>query len=469
MRRLFSSLSARLLILTIAFVMLAEVLIFAPSAGRFRATYLTERLADAHLAGLALEATPTGEVSSALEAQLLRHVGAYAIDLHLGPLVTRMLGTEMPPKPDLVVDLERETPMMMIMHAFETLIRSEDIMLRVNGRSPKDPSVYISAIIPEAPMRAALMDYSRRILQLSIVISAFTAVLVFLSLQWLMVRPMGRLTESIIAFRAAPEDPNGGVQTSKRRDEIGVAERELAGMQRDLRLALAQKARLAALGEAVAKINHDLRNILSSAQLVSDGILSSPDPTVQRLGPVLLRSIDRAVSLCRDVVRYARTGEAKVTRGETDMRDALADAGEAALASLGAAPERRSFDNQAPERLFAHVDRTQLVRAVENLVRNAFEAGAETVIASAMTARNGGLKIAIADDGPGVPAAMQPRLFQPFSSSAKSDGSGLGLAIAAEIARAHGGEIALGRSGPDGSEFVINLPPGTIVERRLAA
>lgn len=458
MRKLFSSLSARLLVLTLAFVMLAEVLIFAPSAGRFRAMYLQEKLADAHLAGLALEATPSGELTPALEAQLLRHVGAYTVDLHLGPLATRMLGTRTPPEPDLVIDLERQTPWRLMLGAFQTLIRDDDIVLRVNGRSPNDPSVFISAVLPEAPMRKALIDYSGRILQLSLGISIFTALLVFLSLRWLMVRPMGRLTEAIIAFRQAPEDTKRGVRPSPRRDEIGVAERELAAMQRDLRLALAQKARLAALGEAVAKINHDLRNILASAQIVTDGLTASGDPQVQKMAPRLLRAIDRAVALCRDVVRYARTGEAKVEKASHNLRDILEDASEAALA--GTAVEGiggRRFDNHAPETLMADVDRAQLARAIENLVRNAFEAGAETVGARAAKSQNG-IEIAVYDDGPGIPAALEPRLFQPFSGSAKTDGSGLGLAIVAEIARAHGGRAALARSGPDGAEFVIHLP-----------
>ncbi len=451
-----SSMSARLLILTIAFVMLAEVLIFAPSAGRFRTVYLQERLATAHLAGLALEATPTGKVDAALEAQLLRHVGAYAVDIRLGPLTTRMLGGAMPPEPDIDIDLERESPVAMIMNAFKTFLSPKDTILRVAGRSPKDPSVLVTVIIPEAPMRMALIDYSRRILQLSLVISAITAGLVFLSLRWLMVQPMGRLTDAIIAFRAAPEDPTRGVRPSGRLDEIGVAERELAAMQRDLRQALAQKARLAALGEAVAKINHDLRNILSSAQLVSDSLLDSGDPKVRQMAPTLLRAIDRAVALCRDVVRYARTGEAKVRKARQDIRALLDDAGEAAVASAGGRAGV-TFENHAPEQLFAAVDRAQLGRAIENLARNAYEAGADVVSVSA-TLQPDGLRIVVADNGPGIPAALEPRLFQPFSSSAKTDGSGLGLAIAAEIVASHGGRIVLARSGPDGAEFALTLP-----------
>jgi len=75
-RKLFAILSARLLVLTVIFVMMAEVLLFAPSAGLCRTMYLQERRADAYFARLALEATPSGRVSPALKAQSLRHVGA---------------------------------------------------------------------------------------------------------------------------------------------------------------------------------------------------------------------------------------------------------------------------------------------------------------------------------------------------------------------------------------------------------
>src|ERR1700674_1858846 len=75
------SLSARVLVLTIAFVMLGEVLIYAPSAGRFRYECLRERLATAHVAVLALLATPNNMVSDSLQAELLEHASAYAIAL----------------------------------------------------------------------------------------------------------------------------------------------------------------------------------------------------------------------------------------------------------------------------------------------------------------------------------------------------------------------------------------------------
>ena len=227
--------------LTIFFVMLAEVLIFTPSAGRYRAMYLQERRAGAHLAGLALEATPSGQVSPALEAQLLRHVAACGIAVHLGPFMTRMLGNEIPPAIDHVFNLDRETPMVMILRAFEAIRRADKAIIRITRRSPSDPSVLVSIIMAEAPMRAPLIDYSRGILELYIIISLITACLVYFSLQWLMVRPLGRLMEAITDLHALPEDADRDVKSTQRRDEIGLVEWEFAEMRQDLRQALAQK------------------------------------------------------------------------------------------------------------------------------------------------------------------------------------------------------------------------------------
>src|SRR5579864_3774288 len=97
-------LSARLLVLTVIFVMVSEVLIFVPSVARFRLNYLQQHLADAHLAILALEATPDNMVSKELARELLAHVGAYGIVLHK-PNVTLMLDDGGAPHLDAAYDL----------------------------------------------------------------------------------------------------------------------------------------------------------------------------------------------------------------------------------------------------------------------------------------------------------------------------------------------------------------------------
>jgi len=297
------SLSARLLVLTISFVMLAEVLIFGPSVARFRVAWMEEKLGAAHLAVLALEATPDGMVGEMLRDRLLDHVGAIAIFVRRGP--SRLVLTrDMPPSVDATVDLMHAGWPTLIGEAFAAIGRTENRVLRIMGHSPKDPNVIIQVLVNERDLHVALVDFAWRIFWLSAIISLITAALVYFALQWLLVRPMRRITANIVEFRDDPEDARRSIRASDRSDEIGIAERELADMQEDLRGALRQQSHLAALGTAVAKVNHDLRGILSSALLVSDRLETSADPDVKRITPRLVTAIERAVALCAETLNY---------------------------------------------------------------------------------------------------------------------------------------------------------------------
>ena len=301
-------LSARLLVLTVLFLLLAEFLILTPSISRFRKVYLEQRVSDAHLASLALEATPDNLVSKELEMELLAHAGAYGIVLRKPGRKILMLSTKMPPSVDLTIDLGRGSFLIWIGDAFQALAQNENRILRLIGMAPKDAGVGVEVILDEAPMRRAMFVYSGRILQLSIVISLITAGLLYVSLQWLLVGPMRRLTRSMTEFRENQEDETRTIRPSGRDDEIGVAERELAAMQKDVRAALRQKTGLATLGAAVAKINHDLRNSLATAMLVSDKLADIDDPEVKKVTPRLFEAMDRAVDLCSQTLNYVSDG-----------------------------------------------------------------------------------------------------------------------------------------------------------------
>jgi hypothetical protein len=296
--RALISLSARLLLLTMFFVMVAEFLIWTPSISRFRKVYLEEHIVRAHLSTLTLEAMPDKGVDKDLERSLLFHADSYGIVLHRPEQRVLIVAKDMPPKVDLVVDIAKGSFFGWIGDAFATLAQDKNRILRVMGTSPKNPEVMVEVSIDETPMREAMYDFSTRILQLSIVISLFTAGFVYLSLQWLMVRPMRRITANMASFRAVPEDATRDIPTTSRSDEIGVTERELAVMQGEIRYALQQKTRLATLGAAVAKINHDLRNSLATAVLAFDRLADIDDPEVKRVLPRLYDSVDRAVNLC---------------------------------------------------------------------------------------------------------------------------------------------------------------------------
>ncbi|OYD85783.1 sensor histidine kinase [Azospirillum brasilense] len=459
------SLSAKLLVLTVLFVLLAEVLIYTPSIARYRLTYLEERLAAAHLAALSVEATPDMMVAMELQNELLAHVGAHAVELIRPDSRVYMLSRSMPPTVDAVFDLRATMAPRLAADAFMALAQRRDRVIRVIGPSPKDPAFHIDMVMDERPMIRAMVDFSGRILALSVAISLIAAVLVFASLTRLLVRPMRRLTEGLVAIRRDP-DGTPPFQPSARSDEIGVAERELADMQATIRSALRQRERLAALGTAVAKINHDLRAILSTAALLSERLAESADPEVRRVTPRLMASIDRAVELCGQTMTYTRDGLLPLARAEVPLRPLVEEAGAAALAALRPNGERAElrWDNRVPEGLTVRADAAQLSRALVNLGRNAAQAGAEAVTVTAREREGGGLVLMVADDGPGLPPRARDNLFQPFAGSARAGGIGLGLAIAREVLRAHGGDLRLVESTAAGTVFALELPPGIVVE-----
>ena len=450
------NLSARLLLLTIAFVMLAEVLIYAPSVGRFRLVYLEERLAAAHLAILALDATPDQMIGEGLERELLDHVRAYSVGL-TRPGVGKLMLMVTPPGPvDASYDLREGRFFGLIRDAFVTLMEDEGRLLRVVGVSPKDGTTLVEVVLDEAPLRAGMIGYSERILALSLVISLFTAALVYLSLHLLMVRPMRRITDSMARFRADPEDPARIIKPSARSDEIGIAQRELAEMQIGLRRALQQRARLAALGAGVTRISHDLGNILATARLVSDRLSNSEDPEVRRVAPTLLGAIDRAVNLCAQTLSFTREGAPKVERSRFDLGELVSEVGASVPEQLSGEAEWR---NTIETRLEVSADREQLHRVLSNLGRNAIQAGALRIEIGARR-EHGHVIIEVRDDGPGLSPRARERLFAPFAGSSRPGGTGLGLAIARELMRAHGGDIRLERSTSDGTCFRLDLPEG---------
>jgi signal transduction histidine kinase len=451
------SLSARLLVLTMTFVMLAEVLIFVPSVARFRSTYFEDRIAAAHLAALALDATPDNMLSRQLQDELLRHVGAHSVVLQRRQSKALILSDEAPLQIDDMVSLRREMFFERIAAVVETLVQPGNRVLRVRGPSPQDRSVTVEIVMDEAPLRAAMWDFTERILFVSAIVSLMTAVLVYLSLRWLMVKPMRRLTESMMAFRENPDDPSRIIVPSRRTDEIGLAETELASLQQRLRAALGHRARLAAIGEAVAKINHDLRNILSTAQLVSDRLSMSNDPQVKRTTPTLVRAIDRAIALCVRTMDFAKP-RPEIIPSRFVLRDLVIDVTTWLSPTFG---DKTEVVNSVPAGFEIHADRDQLARLLSNLVRNAGAAGASRIAVGARGDNAGGtprIVIDVADNGPGLPESVQRRLFQPFAGSARDGSTGLGLAIVRDLARAHGGDIVLISTGETGTAFRLTLP-----------
>ena len=409
---------------------------------------------------LAIENMPERKVEKALEETLLFHTEAYGIVVNRPDRRMLMVSKDMPPKIDLTIDLRQDTFFGWIRQAYSTLSQNENRILRVLGPSPKDPKVMVEVLIDEWPMRAAMLDYSGRILNLSIVISLFTACLVYLSLHLLMVRPMRQITESMALFRAEPENSARVIQPSRRTDEVGIAQRELAVMQDELRAALQQKTRLAALGAAVAKINHDLRNSLATAVLASDKLADIDDPEVKRVMPRLLSAIDRAVGLCTQTLRYVSDTEPHLDISRFKLKGLVDEAG-GTVTSYCEEEGAFRWQSDVADDLELEADREQLFRGLTNLGQNALEAGARNVLVRA-TLEDGWIIIDVVDDGPGLAPEAREKLFQPFAGSARDGGTGLGLVIVRDIARAHGGDVTLIDPPQDnpfpGVGFRIKLP-----------
>ncbi|NNE85362.1 MAG: HAMP domain-containing histidine kinase [Alphaproteobacteria bacterium] len=457
------SLSARLLLLTIFFVMLAEVLIYAPSVSNFRLTWLNDRLASADLAILALEAAPDENLSTDLKSELLGRVDAFAIVL-TRPDRRLLLYTQPPPAVEITVDLRQSSLMSGIGDAFGTLARRGDGVMRVIGESPQNPSMLVEVVLNEAQLRAEMFGYSRNILLLSIVISVFTATLLYLALQWLMVRPMRRITEGITEFSRDPQNAATGVKPSHRDDEIGVAQSVLVEMQDDLRASLKQQERLAALGSAVSKINHDLRGILSTAVLMSDRLSALDSPEVKRISGPLIQSIDRAINLCTRTLNFVRDEGPELHQSRFRLTE-LIDEVAADLLVLGEGQTAvngtvTALANRVPNEVVVEADRDQLYRVFANLTRNASQVGAHAIDIKLGpdNSDNKYLVIDVSDDGPGMVKSARDGLFKAFAGSARKGGTGLGLVIVRDVMRAHGGEIELLSSDDSGTVFRLTLP-----------
>jgi signal transduction histidine kinase len=267
----------------------------------------------------------------------------------------------------------------------------------------------------------------------------------------------------MIEFRNDPEDAARVIAASRRRDEIGVAERELAVLQKTVREALGQRARLAALGTAVTKINHDLRNILATARLVTDGLSASAAPEVRRIAPRLMDAIDRAVALCTQTLDFSREDTPPLAPSCFALAPLIDEVGP----GLAVQDDVLAIESTIPPDLTIEADRDQLYRVFLNLARNAVEAGAHRLRFTAALSE-GAIAVEIADDGPGLPPKARENLFRPFFGSARPGGSGLGLAIARELVRAHGGELSLVSSTGAGTVFRLTLSAPVRPEARRA-
>jgi signal transduction histidine kinase len=454
-------LSTRLLLLTLLFVMIAEVLIFVPSIANFRNAWLNDRLASARTAALVLEAAPEEALPEELVKQLLKNVGAETIALRVKGARRLLAFSDMPPMVGATFDFQKMDAFRSIAESFDILVNGGDRTIRVIDAAPMDGD-FVEIVLKERPLREAMWRFAGNILALSLFISGITGAMVFLSLKRLIVRPVEKLTASITRFAEKPEDQTRLMKPSGRTDEIGTAETAVAGMQQTLSQQLKQKEHLASLGLAVSKINHDLRNMLSSAQLISDRLGAVKDPTVQRFAPKLLQTLDRAIAFCQSTLAYGRAEE-RPPQLATIRLHALLEEVRDAVGLFDGHPV--IWTNAVSPVLVLRSDPEHLFRVCTNLCRNALQAmetnppapGQRHALVVTCTEDAASWMLDIADTGPGIPPAIRQRLFDAFHGSTRPGGTGLGLAIASDLVRSLGGSISLLDQSP-GACFRIHLP-----------
>lgn len=453
--------SGRFLILTVIFIMLAEILIFVPSVARFREDYLLLRLERAQIASLALLADDM--LDEALEDELLRNAEVLNVVLRRDDMRQLVLSAPMPRPVEMTVDLREARAVDLIRDALWRLFHKEDQIIRVIGAPVREGGELIEVTMQTAGLRMAMIDYGVRILILSFVISMISAVLLFVAVRLLLVRPIKRVVGHMQAYAMAPEDSRAIITPSASMHELREAEDALEMMQQDLTQSLRQKEHLAQLGAAVAKVSHDLRNILTSAQLFTDRIEMSKDPAVQRMAPKLVNSITRAVTLCESTLAFGKAEEPRPTLGRVNLADLVADVLEGER--LAAGDYDLSFGEDIPVDMMVRADGEQLFRVIGNLVRNARQVIMQTGVAGEINIgaheSESHWHIVISDSGPGLPDKAKENLFTPFQGNARKGGTGLGLAIAIELMRGHGGDLVLLSTNKGGTAFEVLLPKGT--------
>ena len=455
------SLSGRILLLTVLFVMTSVVLIYFPIVARYHHQLMVDRVRAAELAILPFTEAPGEQFSENMRLLLASRAGVGAVVLKKHDNRQLFLVDEEPPQIQATFDIRNTDLITALTDVARAVFAPPNRTIRILATTELQQGQEIEVIANEASIRAALSAFSWRALTLALFISVVTSTLVFVTLYFLLVQPMKRITGAMISFRANPEDASRIIEAGRRADEIGVAERELSALQRALYSNLQQKARLASLGTAVAKIQHDLRNILTTAQMASDRLAKVGDPVVQSLAARIVAALDRATALATGTLQFGKAEERMPARKRLVLSPLVDETATSAMPGDCII----EFVNAVPQGLEVDADPEQLFRVLLNLTRNAREA----LDAHAGNAHDASIRvdarredsrviIDVTDNGPGIPAAVRERLFLPFAGSARPGGSGLGLAIARELVRAHGGDVTLVRSDTQGTCFRIEIP-----------
>ena len=265
-----------------------------------------------------------------------------------------------------------------------------------------------------------------------------------------------------VTARAEPVDSRALHVEALVRD---VSERKkLDDQSRDLSQQLLQAEKMAALGQAISGVAHELNNplatILSWAERLSEREL---DSTSQRGVSVILGEADRAARIVRNLLTFARKRPS--TRSMIELNDVVRDT--LAVRSYERVPHINVITALAPRLPKVFADPHQIQQVLLNLIINAEQAmlaahGQGTlVVRTTHDVQRDLVVLEVIDDGPGVPRDVVGKIFDPFFTTKEvGKGTGLGLTVAYAIVQEHGGRIRLDTDASSGATFLVELPPG---------
>ncbi len=461
-RSRFGGLTGRILIVTVSAVIVSMALAFTSRIEAARENWLSLKIETVRAA---LDAFDPDEVPlpPELASKVLSALGVESIAV-LGPHGRREIASASPRPPDATVDLSHGDRALTcsLPQLYRTLLARGSSTVRVKTVDPP-----LELVLDQKPLSEHLRQIAGAMAGILVAIAVLTTLVVWLTLWRVVLQPVHKLTNNIVAFGERPQDVSRIIRPSGSHDEIGRAEKALAAMQQSLAHELAERKRMAELGMAVARINHDLRNILSAAQLISDRLATIPDPQAQRLAPRLVATLDRAIQFCQATLTYGAGSEQPPARRLFDLNKMVQEVVEAARAEHG---EAIDYAVDIPPRFETYADPDHILRVIENLNRNAAQAlmargstdGRPKAIRFAAIRTDGTALIEISDTGPGFPSDQRDRIFEAFHKSTSVSGTGLGLSIAADLVTRNGGSIELAPSNAEdfycGARFLIKLP-----------
>jgi two-component system NtrC family sensor kinase len=230
--------------------------------------------------------------------------------------------------------------------------------------------------------------------------------------------------------------------------------------EREMRLRLMESDRLAAVGELVAGVAHEVNNPLSSISAFAQLLLRDELTPAHRESIEVIRSETmRASQVVKDLLTFARRSEPQ--REPLDLNAVVARTLRLRQYQFAEASVRVEQE-LAPELPAVLGDARQLQQVCLNLVTNAVHAMAEKG-GGTLTLRSshagGNVMLEVIDTGPGINPGARAHIFEPFfTTKGEGEGTGLGLSVSYGIVKAHGGAIEVVESGPGGTTFRVSLP-----------